>query len=95
MSKEPATKERRPSIEEKTRAVYRGARYSSIGLELGVSVVIGMAMGYWVDSKFETEPIGLLAGMGLGFVAAFRSIRRTLKILEAEEKQANDQRDPP
>jgi ATP synthase protein I len=73
--------------------VYRSARYSSIGLELGVSVIIGMAMGYWVDSKFDTDPFGLFVGMGLGFVAAFRSIRRTLKILEAEEKQESRERD--
>ena len=29
--------------------------------------------------------------MGLGFAAAFRSIRRTLQILEAEDRQASEE----
>jgi|GEM_PF-1596571 len=90
MNQETPTEPERTSLEDKTKAVYRSARYSSIGLELGVSVVIGMSMGYWVDSKFDTDPIGLLCGMGLGFAAAFRSIRRTLKILEAENLQSSN-----
>ena len=95
MSDQTPNEAPRPSLEEKTKAVYRSARYSSIGLELGVSVIIGMAMGYWVDSKFDSDPIGLFVGMGLGFAAAFRSIRRTLQILEAEDRQASEEQKQP
>ena len=77
---------RRP-IEQKARSVYRAARYSSIGLELGVSVVIGMLMGLWADGKLDSSPWGVIAGIALGFVAAIRSIRRTLQALLKEDQE--------
>jgi len=73
-------------IETKAREAYRSARYASIGLELGVSVVLGMLLGYWVDGKLETSPWGLLVGLGLGITAAARSIARTLAALAKEEE---------
>ena len=73
-------------IEKKAREAYRTARYASIGLELGVSVVLGMLLGYWVDGKLDTSPWGLLVGLGLGITAAARSIARTLAALAQEEE---------
>jgi len=78
-------------IEKKARSFYRMARYSSIGLELGVSVVIGLLIGWWIDIKFDCGPWGLLGGLGVGFAAAIRSIARTLNEL-AEEEAAEEAR---
>jgi F0F1-type ATP synthase assembly protein I len=80
---------RKNPIEEKARDLYRSGRYASIGLELGVSVVLGMLLGRWVDGQLETQPWGLLIGLGLGFTAAVRSISRTLAML-AEENETAD-----
>ena len=76
----------RRRIEEKSREFYRTARYASIGLELGVSVTIGLLIGWWVDIEYGYGPWGLLIGLGLGFTAAIRSIARTLKSLAAESE---------
>jgi ATP synthase protein I len=42
---------------------YQGA------LEAVFAIVIGAGLGYAVDSRFETEPWGVLVGLGLGFGA--------------------------
>ena len=70
-------------IERKAREVYRASRYASIGLELGVSVAIGLFIGRWVDGQFNSEP-WVLGGLCLGFAAAIRSISRTLMALDVE-----------
>jgi len=72
-------------IEKKTSELYRTARYSSIGIELGISVVIGVLGGWWVDGQLDSSPWGLLIGMALGITAAIRSISRTLRQLSQEE----------
>jgi len=42
---------------------YQGA------FEAVFAIVVGAGLGYAVDSRFETEPIGVLVGLGLGFGA--------------------------
>ena len=79
-------------IEKKTRKLYRTARYSSIGIELGISVVIGLIGGWWIDGKLESSPWGMFIGLGLGFVAAIRSISRTLQQLSVEESESGQEK---
>jgi F0F1-type ATP synthase assembly protein I len=74
-------------LEQKAREAYRTARYASIGLELGISVVLGMLLGYWIDGKLQSSPWGLFCGLGLGMTAAVRSIARTLAALSEETDQ--------
>ena len=42
---------------------YQGA-FEAIG-----SVLIAGAFGYWVDYRWETQPVGLLVGTAIGFAA--------------------------
>ena len=42
-----------------------------LGWYVAVCIVIGIIAGLWLDSKFETSPIFLLAGTLLGVVTAF------------------------
>lgn len=55
---------------------HRYLRYSTVGLELGLSVLIGLFVGQWLDARFGTEPWLLLVFLLFGMAAGFRSIFR-------------------
>jgi ATP synthase protein I len=61
----------------------RYLRFSSLGIELGLSVMIGLIGGQWLDKYFGTAPWLLLAGLLFGMAAGFRSMYRALKSLNA------------
>lgn len=89
MSKAPQDKpsqerEMRAKVRERSRKVWEGARYASVGLEFGLSVVIGYLIGRWLDQRFDLAPWGTPAGVILGFIAALRSL---LKIAAREERK--------
>ena len=66
----------------------RYLRFSSMGIELGVSVMVGLIGGQWLDKRFGTEPWLLLLGLLFGMAAGFRSVFRALKDLTAAGKSA-------
>ncbi len=76
----------RKEIEKKTRKLYTAAKFSSLGLELGISVVIGLFGGWWVDGKLDSQPVGMLIGMGFGLLAGARSITRAVRIASQNEE---------
>jgi ATP synthase protein I len=57
-------------------------RFSTVGLELGLSVIVGLLIGQYLDEKFGTEPWLLLLFLIFGMAAGFRSIFRLLKDLD-------------
>ena len=76
-------------LEEKAREAYKSARFASMGIELGVSVLLGLLGGWWLDIQFDCRPWLLLSGIIVGFAAGIRSIVRTLRIFsrEAEDEK--------
>ncbi len=50
--------------------------FASLGISVALSIVIGLALGYWLDKKFETQPVLLLVGLGFGIAAGFSNIIR-------------------
>lgn len=51
------------------------ARVSSMGLSMVIATILGFALGYWVDSKWEAlAPWGKLVGLVLGIVAGYRNL---------------------
>jgi ATP synthase protein I len=58
---------------------YNALSASSIGLELGLSVAIGLLAGYYLDKYLGTTPWMLLLWMVLGVVAGFRGVFRAIK----------------
>lgn len=60
-------------------------RLSTVGLELGLSVLIGLFVGQYLDEWLGTEPWLLLLFLILGMVAGFRSIFRLLRDLNARK----------
>jgi ATP synthase protein I len=75
----------------------RYMRFSSLGIELGLSVMIGLIGGQWLDKHFSTEPWLLLVGLLFGMAAGIRSMYSALKRLNAPQEREppqTDQRPP-
>jgi ATP synthase protein I len=76
-----------PPGEDKIRLIKQVASYSTLGLEMGLSVAVGVAIGYYLDKWMNTAPWFLIIFIVLGAAAGFRSLYRALKRLEREEKE--------
>jgi ATP synthase protein I len=63
---------------DKGKGFYQGLSASSVGLELGICVAIGVFLGRWLDEELGTEPWLLLLFLGLGLAAGFRSVLRAV-----------------
>ena len=83
----PPTRGEREADRRKT---YAGLRMSAVGMELGLSVVVGYGLGWFVDTKAGTGPWGGIVGIALGFTAGIRSILRTVKLAERAEAAAEE-----
>lgn len=66
-------------------------RYGSVGLELALSVLIGLFGGQWLDRKLGTAPWLMWIGLGLGIVAGYRAIWGALRRANREARQAEEQ----
>ena len=64
--------------------------YSSLGLEMGLCVAIGIAIGYFLDRYFMTSPYLTIIFMIFGIVAAIKSIYQLMKKLEKENERNKD-----
>ena len=56
------------------RAFRELAYYSSLGLSVSLSIFIGLAVGIYLDRRFETSPWCTLIFLVLGIIAGFRNI---------------------
>jgi len=60
---------------ETRRALREFAYYSSLGFQVALSIVIGLALGVYLDRQvFGTTPWLTLIGLALGIAAAYRNI---------------------
>jgi ATP synthase protein I len=64
--------------------------YSSLGLEMGLCVAIGLGIGYFLDRHFATYPYLTVLFMLFGIAAALKSLYVLWKKLERENER--DQR---
>ena len=58
--------------------------YSSMGLEVGLSVVVGFLIGTWLDDWLETAPWFLIIFGIAGIVAGYRSMFRMVKRMKSD-----------
>ena len=63
--------------------------YSSLGLEMGFSVVIGLAAGFYLDKYLNTYPYLTFVFMIFGMIAAFRAVYRAYKRLKKDDDAGN------
>ena len=69
----------------KGKTLYHGLQSSSVGLEMGLSVLIGVVIGVALDNVFDTSPVFMLVWIGFGLVAGFRGV---LRAVAKEDKRA-------
>ena len=63
----------------KAKGAFRTLSGSSVGLEMGISVVIGVLFGMWLDGKLGTDPWMMLLWLVIGFAAGFRGVIRAMR----------------
>jgi F0F1-type ATP synthase assembly protein I len=70
--------------------------YGTVGLEFGLSVLVGLWGGQWLDKKFGFAPWLTLLGIGFGTAAGVRALirahRQAQKELKAEEEREREAR---
>jgi ATP synthase protein I len=65
--------------------------HSSVGLELGISVILGLLLGYWLDRQLGTEPWMMLLFLVFGFIAGMRGVIRAVNRADrAAERDASE-----
>jgi ATP synthase protein I len=57
---------------------------STIGMSVVFAIFIGLAIGYWLDSKFGTLPLFSLVFLVMGVIAGFRNYYRFMKKQEKD-----------
>ena len=55
-----------------------------MGLEVGLSVVVGFLIGTWLDEWLETTPWFLIIFGVAGVIAGYRSMFRMVKRMQSE-----------
>jgi ATP synthase protein I len=63
------------------------SRYSTVGLELGFSVAIGVLGGYYLDRWLNTSPWLTIFLLLCGVAAGFKRVYQALKELEKEQEE--------
>jgi ATP synthase protein I len=64
---------------ETRRAIRELAYYSSLGLSVSLSIFIGLAIGVYLDRRWDTSPWCTLIFLVLGILAGFRNIGLAIK----------------
>jgi ATP synthase protein I len=64
------------------RSAYNALSAASVGMELGLSVIIGLLMGYYLDKAAGTGPWLMLLFLGFGLAAGFRGMLRAVRRAE-------------
>lgn len=55
------------------------AYFSTIGLSVALSIFIGLAIGVYLDRRWETTPWLTLIFLGLGIAAGYKNIGLAIK----------------
>lgn len=58
----------------KSRGAFEAVSFSSVGLEMGISVILGLLFGRWLDGKAGTDPWLMILFICFGFAAGMRAV---------------------
>jgi len=65
-------------------------RLIGVGFFIGGSILGGVWLGLWLDSRFDTEPILVIVGLFLGLIVAFYGVYEMLLPLLSKRKDEGD-----
>ena len=70
-------------MEDDTKGLIRQlGKISIIGIEMVVSTFVGLAIGVFLDRKFETAPVFTIVFLIVGIIAGYRNVFREIKKLD-------------
>jgi F0F1-type ATP synthase assembly protein I len=72
-------------LEDKGKRTWNAARYTAVGLEFGISVLVGWFIGDRVDKHFGWAPWGMITGTLLGFGAGLKALIQAAREIEKED----------
>ncbi|PIE18502.1 MAG: hypothetical protein CSA66_04650 [Proteobacteria bacterium] len=71
-----------------------GLDVASIGIEMGLSMVLGYLIGIWIDGQLDSAPwglvFGLVAGVGAAGKALLRVYRRARRVMQQPSPDARE-----
>lgn len=65
------------------------ASYATVGLEFGLSLLVGLFGGRWLDGKLGTDPWLAIIGFCFGVAAGYRSIYRAAQAANRDAERAD------
>lgn len=80
--------------QERRTARRQGIAYQG-AVEAFVSILLAMGVGYWADQRFESSPLYLLIGLGVGFGAFVLRLVRLGRQLQRFSAESNEETRPP
>lgn len=64
--------------------MYKGlGGFGTLGLEIVLSILLGLFGGRWLDGRFGTEPILMWAGFAFGIAMSVHATHRALRLMRA------------
>ena len=66
------------------------SRYLGLGITFALTILLCMAVGHWLDGKWDTKPIFFLVGTFWGAVAAFVKLYKVLVAEDGNNKKGKD-----
>lgn len=66
------------------------ASYGTVGLEFGLSLLVGLFGGRWLDGKLGTHHWLTVIGAGFGIAAGYRAIYRAAKAANREAEREDE-----
>jgi F0F1-type ATP synthase assembly protein I len=67
----------------------QAASLSYLGIFFGISVVIGMSCGGYLDKRFHTTPVLRIVGVLFGLATGFNELYRIARRYQRSQQQAN------
>ena len=61
--------------------------YGTLGLEMGISLAVGLAIGYFLDSRLRTAPVLTIVFMMFGLAAGMKRLYSLWKKAEKENER--------
>ncbi|MDR0927634.1 MAG: AtpZ/AtpI family protein [Ignavibacteria bacterium] len=71
------------------RTIYNSVSpYINLGMQMALTIVVFVLLGWWLDGKFETSPVLTLVLSGVGMFGAFYKFIRS--VISIDDKNIDD-----